>query len=240
VTAAELPEPPTTRVTWPRHHRLVLSHYPPIDLYDDVADPRDWEALAAAQARTNPRIYDQIGDLSRVPVARRISGDGASWAMAAFTHVSPDRQSRFSDGGHGVYYAGESLETTLHEHSFHMGAFYARSAMAPGWISEVRELVGAIDADLTDLRVGGFGALLDPDDYTAAQAFATRQRAGGADGIVYPSVRRAGGACIAAFWPDVVGRPVPGAHFRYFWTGRHVAYAREITGERRIFQLRPV
>ena len=28
---------------------MVMSHYPPIDLYDDVADPRDWEALARAQ-----------------------------------------------------------------------------------------------------------------------------------------------------------------------------------------------
>ncbi|TVQ33745.1 MAG: RES domain-containing protein, partial [Geminicoccaceae bacterium] len=32
----------------------MLARYPRIDLYDDVADPRDWEALALAQSRTNP------------------------------------------------------------------------------------------------------------------------------------------------------------------------------------------
>jgi predicted phosphohydrolase len=67
-----------SRVNWPQTHRLVMSHYPPIDLFDDVADPRDWDALAIAQARTNPRIYGEIGDLSLVSRARRLSGGGAS------------------------------------------------------------------------------------------------------------------------------------------------------------------
>lgn len=229
--------PPATRVTWPETHRLVLSRFPRIDLYDDVADPRDWEALAAAQARTNPRIYEEIGDLSRVPAGRRLSGDGASWVMAAFTHVSKDRTSRFSDGSDGVYYAGESLSTAIHEHSFHMGRFFAASRESPGWLSQVRQLIGTIDAVLDDLRGGGFDALLDPDDYRTSQAYAARRRAEAANGIVYPSVRRPGGECIAAFFPDVVTPPVQGDHFDYFWDGRRVLYVRKITGEPAVYQL---
>jgi hypothetical protein len=231
------PEAPTSRVVWRETHRLVLSHFPLIDLYDDVADPHDWEALASAQARTNPRIWDEIGDLSLVPVARRVGGPGASWVMGAFTHVSPDRVSRFSDGGYGVYYAGDRLATALYEHTHHMGRFYAAAGMEAAWLSEVRQLVGRLDAGLLDLRGPGFARLLDPDDYGPSQAFARQQRGDGADGIVYPSVRHAPGQCIAAFYPDVVGVPAQGDHFRYFWDGSRITYARKITGDRAILAL---
>lgn len=233
--------PPLTRVTWPRTHRLILSHFPPIDLFDDIADPRDWELLAAAEARTNPRIHESIGNLGLVPVARRLSGPGASWVMAAFTHVSPDRPSRFSDGSYGVYYAGESLATALQEHAFHIGRFYAHTNEAPGWISQARELVGTIDATLHDLRGPGWDALLNPDParYAPAQSFAAEARAAGADGIVYPSQRNADGECIAAFWPDVVTAPVQGDHYRYHWNGSHIDYARRVTGAALTYELRP-
>lgn len=176
-------------------HRLVMSHFPPIDLFDDIADPRDWESLAVAQSRTNPQIYEEIGDPSLVPVDRRLSGEGASWVMAAFTHISPDRSSRFSDGSFGVYYAGDSLETALREHTFHISRFFRDTAMEPGWISEVRQLIGTVDTELVDLRQLGFDHLLDPDiaTYPVSQAFAVDQKAQGRDGIVYPSLRHDGG-----------------------------------------------
>lgn len=231
--------PRVARVRWAQTHRLVLSHFPPVDLFDDVADPHDWEALAAAQARTNPRIYEQIGDLLLVPPERRLAGAGASWVMAAFTHISPDRRSRFSDGSYGVYYAGKVLETALREHTYHLGLFYAAAGIAADWISEVRQLVGSIDAGLIDLRGAGFEALLDPDSYAHAQAFARTQRADNADGIVYPSVRHQGGECVAVFFPDVVTAPVQGDHFRYFWDGESVSYVRKVSGDRAIYKLRP-
>ncbi|MFO7854236.1 MAG: RES family NAD+ phosphorylase [Paracoccaceae bacterium] len=231
--------PPVARVVWPRTHRLVMSHYPPIDLYDDIAGPEDWALLTAAVQRSNPRIRAAVGDLSLVPVERRLSGPGSDGVMAAFTHVSPDRTSRFSDGSYGVYYAGESIETALHEHGFHMGRFYAATSENPGWLGEVRELVGSVDAELIDLRDDEARDLLDPDPakYPVAQEFARKAREEGADGLVYPSVRRPGGECIGTFWPDVVSPARQGEHYRYHWDGARIDYARQITGARRILQL---
>ena len=216
-----------------------MSHYPPIDLFDDVADPRDWDALALAQARTNPRIYEEIGDLSLVPRDRRLSGDGASWVMAAFTHASTDRPSRFSDGSFGVYYAGKSLETAFREHTFHMARFYSAAATAPGWVSQVRQLIGSIDNDLIDIRSGKHLEILDPDlaSYPAAQAFARQMKDKGMNGIVYPSQRHSEGECVAAFYPDVVTPPRQGDHFRYHWNGREVDFVQQITGQRTVFDL---
>lgn len=226
-------------VAWPKTHRLVMSHFPPVDFFDDLADPRDWEALAVAQLRTNPRIYEEVGDLSPVSVERRLSGEGASWVMVAFTHISTDRTSRFSDGSFGVYYAGDSLETALREHTFHMSRFYRNAAMEPGWISEVRQLVGTVDTVLVDLREPGFEYLLDPDiaTYPTPQTFAQEQKVLERDGIVYSSLRHDGGECIAIFYPDAVTPPKPADHFRYHWNGERVDFARQLSGDREILEL---
>ncbi len=233
-------EAPTARVTWPQTHRLILSHFPPIDLFDDIADPQDWQHLVKAEARTNPRIIEEIGDLTLVPVERRLAGPGASWVMAAFTHISPDRTSRFSDGSYGVYYAGDALETALREHCFHMARFYADSDCNPGWISEVRQLIGSIDSNLTDIRGDGFEQLLEKDvaQYGPAQQFAAGQKAEGSNGIVYPSQRHAAGQCIAAFYPDVVGIPQQGDHFRYHWNGTEIDYVQQKSGQSSVFDMR--
>lgn len=230
---------PKTRVTWAETHRLILSQYPPIDLFDDLVDPRDWEALIRAESRTNPRIYEEIGDLSLVPVDRRVSGPGASWVMAAFTHISPERTSRFSDGSYGVYYAGKELETAIREHTFHMARAYADASMSPGWISEVRQLVGTIDEELTDIRETGFETLLDkdPQTYTVPQQFARAEIANGSNGIVYPSQRHNGGECFAAFYPDVVSIPTQGDHFRYHWNGSKIDFVQQKTGSQQVYEL---
>ncbi len=209
---------PKTRVTWARYHRLINSAYPPIDLFEDIADPADWLLLASAEGKTNPRIAATIGNLDLVPAGRRVGGAGASYLMAPFTHVSPDHQGRFHDGTFGVFYAADGFETALFETVHHTQKFCAATREAPGWIADKRELVGQIDAELTDIREGD-AALLDPDDYAASQAFARAEKAAGSNGIVYPSVRNAGGTCFAAFYPDVMSAPIQGRHLSYHWDG---------------------
>jgi hypothetical protein len=227
----------TVRVQWERTHRLILSQYPPISLFEDIADPADWELLAQAEELTNPRIYEEVGNLALVPPERRVGGNGASYVMAPFTHVTPDRASRFADGTFGAYYAANRVETAIHEHAFHMARHFARTAEEPGWISQVRELVGAIDRELIDIRKGANTELLARDSYARSQAFALQQRGEGRDGIVYPSVRDAGGECIVAFWPDVVTIPTQGNHFAYHWNGDTVNYVKCQSGEDAVFRL---
>lgn len=231
--------PSKTHVSWAKTYRLVMSHHPPIDIFDDLSDPHDWEVLTQAVQRTNPRWAVGAGDLSLVPPGRILTGDGASWVMGAFTHASPDRPSRFTDGSFGIYYAGKELETALREHSFHIARFFAATNESPGWKSAVRELIGSVDAKLHDLRDDTYDAYLDPDPtkYDAAQTLARNLRQEGADGIVYPSVRHSGGECIAAFWPNVVKPPKQGDHYKYHWNGERIDYVRKITGNRDIYQL---
>jgi hypothetical protein len=221
---------PVRRVVWPRSVRIIRSIYPPIDLFEDIADPADWEALASAEAKFNPRVRDSIGDLAKVPVARRVTGLGASWVMAPFVHCSPLRPGRFSDGTFGLYYAGDSTEVAIAETIHHHTKTMLATAEAPGWTSQFRELIGSVDANMDD--VSGMVDLLDPENYEPSQVFGAERRAAGSDGITWPSVRFAGGNCIAALWPDVVPIPTQGAHFSYHWNGSSVDYVKKLdTGE---------
>jgi hypothetical protein len=216
--------PPFRRITWPAATRIIASKYPPIDLYERVSpDPAVWEALIAAEMLTNPRVRDELGAIHLVPPEERVTGPGASYVMASFTHLNP-KGGRFSDATHGAYYAAGDLPTAVAETAYHFGQFAADSADGPRY-EDMRVIVGRIDADLHDIeRLDGLDRrrLLDPNDYTFSQAFALALRVEGSTGVHYPSVRRAGGECVAVFRPSAVGLPVQTKHLKYHWDGKAV------------------
>lgn len=221
-------KPPVNRVKWERAVRIIRSVYPSIDLFEDIADPADWPLLISAEQKTNPRIMASVGNLDLVPAARRMGGAGASYLMASFTHVSQDRPSRFSTGEFGVLYVALSYETALFETIHHHAAFMARTGESPGWTSHFREIVMKVDAKLHDLRDRQeFAACLDADSYGAAQQLAAQLRAGGSDGVAYPSVRQPGGHCVALFYPDCASSPIQGRHLDYHWNGVRIDLVRD-------------
>ncbi len=216
-------EAPLARVDWPASHRIIRTLYPPVWLFEDIADPADWDLLASAEAKTNPRVRQEIGELALVPAERRVSGPTASLVMAAFTHVSQLRPSRFSDGGYGVWYCGDRFAVALAETIFHFERFMRATAEAAAE-AQFRELVCGIGGELRDLRAGGDEACLAPDDWGPGQAMGAAARAAGDDGIVYPSVRHPAGQAAALFWPDRVRLPVRQArHMLYRWDGTQMS-----------------
>ena len=231
--------PPAARITWPKYHRLINTAYPPIDLFEDIADPADWELLARAEGRTNPRLAETIGSLDLIPVDRRVNGDGASYVIAPFTLVSTDRQGRFHDGTFGAFYGSDSFEVALMETIHHQQQFFAGTSEEPGWICDMRELIGSVDADLEDLRGGNVSAILDPDDYTASHDYARDARARGCNGVVYPSVRQLGGQCFAAFYPDVMTAPIQGKQITYHWDGTRIDMIKDLSDNRKVYEVWP-
>ena len=216
--------PPRRQVSWAEAWRIVPSRFPPRGVFDRIAAPEDLEALFAIEALTNARLRQELGQLDLVPRERRISGPGTQPVMAAFTHLNPDG-SRFSDGTYGVFYAARSLDTAVAETMHHRAKFMA-ATHEPAMKLEMRCYRTAIDGRLHDLRKG-WAAMLRPDDYATPQALARELRAAGSDGVVYPSVRHAGGECVGVFFPDRVKPCVQAQHLIYSWDGAriHAEYA---------------
>ena len=220
---------PIADVVWKGAVRIIRSIFPPIDLFEDIADPADWPLLISAEQKTNPRLMATIGNLDLIPPERRVAGPGATYLMAPFTHVSFDRPSRFSDGSYGVLYAADRFEVALLETIHHHGHFMAQSREQPGWTSQFREIVLDIEAELHDLRINPLPSpdVLARSDYEASQALGKELRQSGSEGVVYPSVRYPGGECVGLFYPDRASNPIQGRHLDYHWNGRIVDLCRD-------------
>ena len=212
-------------VDWRGAVRIIRSSHPPIDLFEDIADPADWPLLISAEQKTNPRLMENLGNLDLVPVNRRVGGPGASYLMAPFTHVSADRPSRFTNGSFGVLYAGRSFDAALMETMHHHARFMRRTREAAGWTSQFREILMDIKGLLDDAR--DIEAVHAADSYSDSQALGAALRQSGSNGVLYRSVRCEGGECAGLFYPDLAANAVQGRHLDYHWDGAHVDLYRD-------------
>lgn len=211
-------------VAWLPCHRLIASRFPTVGLYDQVAAREDLDVVFAIEALTNPRMRQELGQLSLVPPAERVTGQGATLIMAAFTHLNP-LGSRFCDGSWGVYYAAASLETAVAEVSHHRAAFLARTAEQAIDI-DLRWIQADLMDKLHDLREQGaaWPAVHDPVSYGAGQALARALRTNGSAGIAYDSVRHPQGQCVAIFRPMSLSKARAVGHLGLHWNGRAITH----------------
>ncbi|MEP6943575.1 MAG: RES domain-containing protein, partial [Betaproteobacteria bacterium] len=208
----------TRRTQWRPCHRLVPSRFPPVSLFDRVARPEDLDAVFEVEAMTNDRVRDEAGDISLVPSRERVSGPGTTPIMAAFTHLNPEG-SRFSDGTYGVYYCAEELDTALAEVRYHQTRFLRRTKEGPLRL-ELRLYLADLDARLADARK--VASCHRPDDYAPSQRIGIAVRNAGRDGILYRSVRHAGGTCAAVFRPKLLSRCRQSRHYAFHFDGEQV------------------
>lgn len=175
------------------------------DLYDDLSDdPRDWQAAITAELTVKPDYSDP--DIIRRPFEE---SDHFNAIGFPFEHWNV---SRYSDGRYGVWYGGDTLETTIHETVYHWRRFLAA---AEGFATHDREIVGErrvfrvrCDAALLDFRprVADFPALIAPDDYHYTHEVGRRVKREGHPGILSKSARCDGGQ-FAVFRADVLSDP---------------------------------
>ena len=213
----------TAHICWQPCYRIIASRFPPIALFEEVADPAELDAVYAIEAMTNDRLRDEVGTLALVAPEDRVSGPGTSVIMAAFTHLNPDG-SRFSDGSFGVFYAARAIETAVAETRYHRARFMAYTH-EPAQELDMRVYAVDLEAMLHDLRSlrDSHPALYAEDSYVASQALAKDLRAQGSEGIAYQSVRHVGGECAAVFRPRLLANCRQERHLCYVWDGRAIS-----------------
>lgn len=215
-------QPPLTELDWAHQYRVIPSEYPPINFFESLVDPELMGELYYIESLTNDRLRDEVGDISLVPPEDRVGGPGSSPVMAAFTHISTDCPSRFSDGRYGVYYASSTLDTAIEETRVHRARFLAYTNEEPGEI-DMRVYIGEVVKPLHDIQGDGYETLHDPDDWAPSQDFGRSMHESKSWGIVYRSVRDPGGQCVAVLRPPGVSIPRQGPHLSYVWDGNTIA-----------------
>ncbi|MGD2071563.1 MAG: RES family NAD+ phosphorylase [Gemmatimonadota bacterium] len=216
-------DPPVHRVRWRAAVRIIPSRYPPVDLFERVAEPEDFDAIYALESRTNPRLRDEIGEIELVPPGERVLGPGASYIMAPFTHLGPEG-GRFNDATYGAFYAARERATAVAETRWHRGRFLQRTAEPPTEI-EMRVLETRLDARLHDLRGErrALPGIHDPGSYSLSQRLGRRLRENGSWGITWDSVRREGGHCVGVFRPRALADCRQAEHLVYVWDGQRIS-----------------
>lgn len=220
---------PGLRLNWNPAYRVIPTRFPAINIFDRVASAEDFEALYALEALTNDRVRDEVGIIELVPPRERLYGPGSGPIMAAFTHPNPSG-SRFSDGSYGVFYCARDRDTAVAETRYHSAKFLAATNEAPMRL-QMRLYSVKARGQVVDLRkvADKLTDVFNPDDYHPGQTLARKLRDGGTAGLAYPSVRRPGGDCLAAFRPRLLSDCLHAAYLEYQWNGEAIdaVFARE-------------
>jgi hypothetical protein len=213
--------PKTTPISQDDTHRLIPNKF--YEQGESVLSrlglpPAQMEHLFQLDDATNARLAGEANLLPGITVHELVFGVPHYHIInAAFTHARPEG-SRFSGADRGVWYAGFSLKTAQTEVAFH----YGEGLREVNWQEEetvaYREYLADFRAEFHDLRDGDDGAYekyLRPDSYRASQQLGRRLLDEGSSGIVYPSVRHAGGTCIACFRPALVSNVREGSRVTF-------------------------
>jgi RES domain-containing protein len=137
---------------------------------------------------------------------------------AAFAHAHP-LGSRFNGPDRGAWYAAFEIRTAQAELAFHKTVHLAEIDRFEDDVT-FDDYLADFSGEFHDLRAAGdWIECLDPYTYVQSQALAERLLDGGSLGIVYPSVRRTGGTCLACFRPALVMNVKKGTTYRFRWSG---------------------
>ena len=213
---------PVSRVAWAPCFRIIPSRFPPIQLFERVANPADLEAVIAVESLTNDRVRDKVGDIRLVSPEDRISGPNASVIMAAFAHLNPNG-SRFSNGTFGVFYAAGDLDTAVAETRYHRENFM-RVTHQRAMELDMRVYLTDLNGDLHDIRAmkASMPGVYDSNDYAPGQRLGRTLRGQDSWGIAFDSVRREGGECVGVFRPPALSNCRQERHLCYVWDGAKI------------------
>lgn len=214
--------PPVSLVRQIDTHRLIPSRYLPggdsvlVAIADDEAH---LQALFELDLATNDRLLAEQSLLPGIGIEELVFGvPYAALINAAFCHAHP-LGARFNGPDRGAWYCGFEIDTSQAEVAFHKSVQLAEIGRFEDSVT-YDDYLADFSTDFHDLRGRGFRAYLAPDTYVEPQGLAEQLLDIGSLGIVYPSVRREAGTCVACFRPALVSNVRRDRTYRFTWSSR--------------------
>jgi hypothetical protein len=217
-----MPAPPLVQLRQFDTCRLIPSRF--VDKEDSVLVPLSDSAAHLADIfeldnATNERLIAEHGRAAGIGVDELVFGvPNFRMINAAFAYARPEG-SRFNNDERGAWYGAFDIDTALAEIIFHKTVEYAEIQRFDDSV-RYQNLLADFNSSFHDLRgAKSFAKCLAPDSYIASQRLAAQLLEQGSLGIVYPSVRRAGGINLACFRPALVGNVRRGKVYELTWSG---------------------
>lgn len=224
---------PIVREAIPRTIRLVTTARLRDSVLLALVDREELDDLAEIEGATSQRLVVQERGSPALDAKELIFGvPHATFVNAAFANAKPRELNRFNGPDRGAWYAALAVETALAEVQFHLTEFLARTGDFNATV-EYAELFASFAGEFVDLRTDPEHDALSPDKsvgYPAGNAIADSARAKGVNGIIYPSVRHAGGTCFAALFPHAVQSVAQGDVYRLVWAGDQKPTVEKVDG----------
>jgi len=195
-------------------------------LFDDLStEPTKWALAQKVEDDVRPAAYR-----SHTPVIHRPFED-AEWLNAIGWPFKNQQASRFSDGAFGVWYGGDTIETSVYETVYH---WYRHFLTDAGFekepvIGERKVYDVLCDAALVDLRphIHDHPKLIHRSDYTTTQAIGSKFHREGHPGLITQSVRYRAGHCYVILNPDVLSEPKTHCYLTYRIVGQKIHIEKE-------------
>lgn len=198
--------PRVTKIRQDDTHRLIPSRHSDASVLERLAEDGDGLGhLFELEGATNDRLLAEANLLPGISVHELLFGvPYARIVNASFVHAHP-AGSRFNSPDRGAWYAAFEIETSAAEVAFHKSQELREIDWREPETFTFADFLADFRTELHDLRGDAeCGEYLDPDSYSESQELARQLLASGSAGVVYPSVRREGGTCLACFRPALV------------------------------------
>jgi hypothetical protein len=222
---------PTSQVDQRDTHRLIPAQFADGGasvLTRLTGDDATLNAIFKLDNATNDRLLAESGLLPGIDARELVFGIPSYRIInAAFCHPAP-AGSRFNSPDRGAWYAGFELKTSQAEIVYHRQLWLRETAWEEEESADYLDYLADFRAEFHDLRVNNFrknnphknefAEALSPVSYAGSQALAAELLQVGSAGIVYPSVRRSGGTCIACFRPVHVTNVRQGDTFTFVFS----------------------
>jgi RES domain-containing protein len=234
--------PPLRRIDQDGMHRLIPSLYSDSGtVLDDLAEDEDMlEKIIRLDGATNDRIQGEQSGLVGISTYELVYGiPNDHIVRAAFLHPSPTG-ARFNDSTRGAWYAADKVETSLAEVRYHKtqrlaeiivpdspaGVPESESSTYDDWLADFHAAFHSLEPATEYADCLARGPV--PDCYTESQKLARKLLKAPSNGILYPSVRRKGGKCLACFRPALVYQPRRDKRYQlsFRWEGQR--YKQEV------------
>jgi len=223
VVAAEGKLPKTSQLDQRDTHRLFPAQFAEggLSVLTRLTDDAGvLDGIFELDNATNDRLLAESGMSPGIDMRELVFGIPSYRIInAAFCHPAI-KGSRFNSSERGAWYAAFELETSQAEMVYHKRVWLLETGWSGGEeIADYVDYLADFRAEFHDIREStDHSNCLSPDNYGPSQALADQLLKLGSSGLVYPSVRRSGGTCVACFRPVLVVNVRKGDTVRFVFT----------------------